>query len=96
MDCWTQNHVRFNRHVLSQQSPNLTGPSEPKSCRGDCHRRRSSREHLAKASGIKLPLDEVKQLSRFFSSDVVDGEGVLAKLLVFLECSDSYYYIDKE
>ena len=36
-----------------------------------------------------------KQLGRFFSSDGVDGEVVLAKLLVFLECSDSHY-IDKK
>ena len=36
-----------------------------------------------------------KQFGRYFSSDVVDGEGVLAKLLVFLECSDSHY-IDKK
>ena len=36
-----------------------------------------------------------KQLGRFSSSDVVDGELVLAKLLVFLECSDSHY-IDKK
>jgi hypothetical protein len=46
-------------------------------------------------AGLVISLLEVKQAGRFFSSDGGDGEGVLANLLIFLECSDSYYYIDK-
>ena len=44
---------------------------------------------------LVISLLEVKQVGRFFSSDGGDVEGVLANLLIFLECSDSYYYIDK-
>ena len=42
---------------------------------------------------LVISLLEVKQAGRFFSSD--GGDGVQANLLIFLECSDSYYYIDK-
>ena len=48
---------------------------------------RQKEENQAIVPGRNSPW-EVKQLGRFFSSDGVDVEGVLAKLLVFLECSD--------
>ena len=51
---------------------------------------------LKAVAELVIPLLEVKQVGRFFSSDVGDGEGVLTNLIIFLECSDSYYYIDKE
>ena len=58
--------------------------------------RRNPKDHKAiRSLAQNSSLASGKQFGRYFSSDVVDGEGVLAKLLVFLECSDSHYIDNK-
>ena len=83
--------------MQSLQSPNqldlLKSTESLVLYRGDRRRRRAPRSIKPWHPGINSPSD--KQSGRLLTSDVVDGEVVLAKLLVFLECSDSHYMRQK-